>query len=160
MRTFKDSTGRTWEVSVNVQTIKQVRALVEVDLMDLLGKELLERLSTDTVLLCDVLYALCKREADERGVTDADFGRAMYGDAIADATRALLEDCADFSQDPRHRAALRRVLDSARTVKEKALDAMERRLDRELGPAMERALQKLGASSGSSPESQASIPTP
>ena len=68
MATFTDNSGRTWTVQVNVETIRRVRAMVEVDLLDTAGGEVLERLITDPVLLCDVLYALCKEQANGQGV--------------------------------------------------------------------------------------------
>ena len=57
---------------------------------------LLEKLINDPILLCDVIYCVCMEEADSRGVSDEDFGRAMAGDAIELATTALLEELVDF----------------------------------------------------------------
>jgi len=37
MATFTDNSGRTWTVQVNVETIRRVRAMVEVDLLDTAG---------------------------------------------------------------------------------------------------------------------------
>ena len=85
MKSFTDNTGRTWTLSVTVGTIKRVRALCNVDLAGVISIEsgaqpkvdLLERLGSDPVLLVDVLYAVCKPEADAKGVTDEEFGQAM-----------------------------------------------------------------------------------
>ena len=87
MKTFTDNTGRTWTLSVTVGTIKRVRALCGVDLANIISIEagkapnvgLLDRLASDPVLLVDVLYAVCKPEADAQNVSDEDFGRAMAG---------------------------------------------------------------------------------
>ena len=99
MKSFTDNLGRTWTLVVNVATIKRVRALCGVDLNAIIEVEdgkpetrLLEKLSTDPVLLVDVLYAVCQPECDRRQVTDEDFGSAMAGDAIDLATSALLND--------------------------------------------------------------------
>ena len=97
MKTFTDNTGRTWTLSVTVGTIKRVRALCGVDLANIITMEsgktpnvgLLERLAADPVLLVDVLFAVCKPEADAKGITDEEFGRAMAGDAIELAATAL-----------------------------------------------------------------------
>ena len=124
MRTFKDNAGRSWSVSVNVDTARRLRSMANVDLMELVEaperedasggrtdsdglplraapvrKPLLERLIRDPILLCDVLYVVCKEEADKLNVSDADFGRALYGTAIAAARSALLEEIADFFPD-------------------------------------------------------------
>lgn len=104
MKSFTDNKGRTWTLEVTVATVKRVRALCRVELNSIVeldknnkpSAELLERLSSDPVLLVDVLYAVCKPQADKLGITDEDFGEAMAGDAIEHATTALLEEVIDF----------------------------------------------------------------
>ena len=100
MKSFTDNKGRTWTLEVTVATVKRVRALCKVDLYSIVeldknnkpSAELLERLSSDPVLLVDVLFAVCKPQADKLGITDEDFGESMAGDAIEHATTALLEE--------------------------------------------------------------------
>jgi len=159
MRTFTDNAGRTWTVAVNVDAIKRVRGLLDVDLLGIVEGKLVERLIRDPVLLCDVVYAVCKPEADEKGVSDEDFGRAMAGDAIEHATKALLEDLVDFFQNRRDRENLRRVLGAVQQVMDRARDLIEQRIAAgELEKVVERALASAGSSSGAAPESPASSP--
>ncbi|HRQ73796.1 MAG TPA: hypothetical protein PLU35_12280 [Phycisphaerales bacterium] len=161
MKTFKDNAGREWTVEVNVAALKRVKSLTGVDLLGVLDGTLIERLIRDPVLLCDAVYAVCKPQADERSVTDEDFGRAMAGDAIEHATGALLEELVSFCPSPRDRANLGRVLKATREVMDKARDIVEARLDSgELEEAAEEALRTLGTSSGSAPASPASNPPP
>lgn len=159
MRTFKDNAGRTWTVTVNVDAIKRVRSLLDVDLLGVLDGELVERLAADPVLLCDVLYALVKPEADAKGIPDDDFGRAMAGDAVEHATTALLEELVDFFPLGKRRL-LRKALEKLRAWEAMALDVAGRKLDGpELAAKVEEALgiggqeSTAGGSSGSSPES-------
>jgi hypothetical protein len=70
MRTFKDNAGRDWTVAVTVDAIKRVRTLAGVDLLEVVEGKLMERLVTDPVLLCDVIYSVCKPEADAKSVAD------------------------------------------------------------------------------------------
>ena len=58
MKPFNDSASRTWEVTVNVGAVRRVRDILGVDLMDVAGGDLLERLADDPVLLVDVLIVL------------------------------------------------------------------------------------------------------
>jgi len=158
MKTFKDNAGRTWTVGVDVAAIKRVRSLLDVDLMGAVEGKLLERLVSDPVLLCDVIYCVCKPEADSRGVSDEDFGRAMAGDAIEHATTALLEELVDFFPQARRRL-LRKALAKLRNLEARVLEVAEMKLDGpELEAEMEAALRELGGSSGSSPESSGSTP--
>jgi hypothetical protein len=96
MKTFNDNAGRTWTVAINVDAIKRVKSLLSVNLLEAVEGKLIEQLVSDPVMLCDVLYVLCKPEADAKQVTDEDFGRAMAGDAIDLGTTCLLEELVDF----------------------------------------------------------------
>ena len=161
MKSFTDNADRTWTIGINVDAIKRVRGLLEVDLLDAVSGGLVERLIRDPILLCDVIYAVCKPQAEDLAVTDEDFGRAMAGDAIEQATKALLEELVSFSPSPRDRAILRRVLETTWTVMEKARDLIETRLaDGELERTAEQALAPLRNSSGDSQASPASIRGP
>lgn len=161
MKLFVDNAGRTWTVAVNVDAIKRVRGLAGVNLLEVLEGQLIDRLIRDPVLLCDVVYAVCKPEADARNVSDEDFGRAMAGDAIEHATLALLEEIVNFSWSPRDRAILKRVLDAAWTAMDRARDLVEARLNSgELDRAVEQALASASGSSGAAPASAASTPGP
>lgn len=145
MKCFTDNAGRSWTIAINVDAIKRVRGLLDVDLLEIVEGKLIEKLIRDPVLLCDVVYAVCKPEADTKNVTDEDFGRAMAGDAIEHATKALLEELVDFSPNPRERAILGKVLEKAQAVMEKARDVVEARLaSGEIEKAVERSLASVG----------------
>lgn len=160
MKSFKDNAGRSWVVSVNVDTIKRVRALVNVDLLTVLDGQLIERLAGDPVLLCDVLYAVLKPEADTQGVSDVDFGKALAGDAIEHATAALLEELADFFPQAKRRL-LGKALSKLKAVEQAAANLAEKRLDGvDVGQVLEAALRNAGDSSGSSPASPVSTQAP
>lgn len=98
MRTFKDNNGLEWRVRLDVAAVKDVRAELGVNLMDLPepGGELLGRLTGDPVLLVDVLYVICRSQADGRSIMDEQFGRGMSGDALRYAGEALLEEMMEF----------------------------------------------------------------
>ncbi|MBE7466816.1 MAG: hypothetical protein HS116_25375 [Planctomycetes bacterium] len=160
MRTFKDNAGRTWTVSVDVDAIRRVRTALQVNLASAELAQVLERLLSDPVLLCDVLFVVCKPEADKLGVSDVDFGRAMAGDAIEAGTLALLEELANFTPNPRDRARVKRLLQAMQQLAERTRDAAETRLEREIEKALSATTATSGPSSGSSPGSSASIPVP
>lgn len=173
MRTFKDNGGREWTVEVNVAALKRVRGLVGVDLMQVVEGTggLIERLIRDPVLLCDVVFAVCRTEAETRGVPDEEFGRAMAGDAIEHATAALLEELVSFCPSPRDRRNLGRVLTATRGVMDKARDLVERKIDRLIeGGELDRIAESAtssdvppptpGTPSGAAPASSASTPGP
>ncbi|MEY3230424.1 MAG: hypothetical protein RL689_513 [Planctomycetota bacterium] len=168
MRQFKDNAGRTWTVDINVATLKRVRGLTGVDLMQIIEGTLIEKLIRDPVLLCDVVYAVCKPEADAAKVSDEEFGKAMAGDAIEAATGALLDELISFCPSPRDRANLGRVLQATNRVLDKARDLTEKRIqtltsESELDKLVNRMVLEPpmpGTSSTSAPELSASTPGP
>ena len=160
MKTFTDNAGRTWTVTVNVDAIRRVRSLLGVDLLSVADGKLLERLVADPVLLCDVIYAVCRPEADAKQVSDEEFGRAMAGDAIDLATTALLEELVAFFPLAKRRL-LAKALAKLKTLEARALEVAQQRLDSpELEARLAAALSELGSSSGSLPASPASTPGP
>ena len=158
MKTFNDNAARSWTVQVNVDAIKRVRDLAQVNLLEVVEGKLLERLISDPILLCDVIYCLCKPEADAKSISDVEFGRAMAGDAIDGATTALLEELVDFFPQAKRRV-LAKALAKLQKLQTAALAAVETRLDSpELDRQMAARLAQLEISSGSAPESSASTP--
>jgi hypothetical protein len=171
MKSFKDTQGREWRITVNVTTIKRVRDLAGVDLLHVLdgkgadGRSLIERLIADPILLVDVLYAVCRPQCAELKVSDESFGEAMAGDAIEAATAALLDEIVSFSPSPRDRANLGRILEATRAGMERARELVEERLtsgvlSRVVDDAIDHLRRSAGAPSGAAPESSASTPAP
>jgi hypothetical protein len=157
MKTFKDNEGREWLVSVDVAAIKRCRELLEEDLLDV--QQVLERLMIDPILLCDVVFVVCKPQADERGISDEQFARAMGGEAIARAKRALVEDLVDFFPDQADRENLRAAVEKYNQMATRARQMIRVRLDSpRLSQEIEAALSSVGDSFGNSPESSASTP--
>jgi len=157
MHSFTDTTNRTWTISITVDAVKRVRDLLEEDLLDV--QQILERLMVDPVLLCDVIYVVCKPQADAEGVSDEDFARAMAGDTIARAKQALVEDLVDFFPDPKDRENLRMAIEQFNTMALRARDLVKARLESPvLSQEIEAALSTVGDSFGNSQESSASTP--
>jgi len=160
MKSFTDNKGRTWTLEVTVATVKRVRGLCKVDLNSIVeldknnrpSAELLERLSSDPVLLVDVLYAVCKPQADKLGITDEDFGEAMAGDAIEQATTALLEEIIDFFPAAK-RLVMRKILSASRIFEAAARKKLEAELDGGFEKRVVFDLERLTGLSGTAPES-------
>jgi len=168
MRVFKDTAGREWSLALNVYAVKKVRDLLSLDLLDLGGSDkpgdgLLFRLIADPVLLVDLLYVVCKDQADKEGVTDEQFGQAMSGDVIDAASKAFLEELADFTPSPRDRARAKKVIEATWALIDRAQDLLDAKADKALPAAAEALLAEMsaiGSLSTSSPDSSASIPPP
>ena len=128
MKKFIDAKGRPWVVEVHVATIKRVKTLAGINLLEVVEGELVERLSSDPILLCDVLYSVCKPQADREGVSDEDFGTGLAGEAISEAAKALIEALVDFFPEPRRRL-LQKAAAKFHQVQTKAFQMIEMKLE-------------------------------
>jgi len=145
MRTFQDNAGRTWTVAVTVDTIKRVRDLLGEDLLDI--ERTLPRLLADPILLCDVVYSICKPQADVEKISDVDFARAMAGDSIAQAKAALIEELINFFHDPNQKEVLRLAIEKANYLTQQVAKLVKQRLEKTTLPAeIEAALSIVGDS--------------
>ena len=157
MHTFTDNAGRVWTIAVNVATIKRVQGLLKVNLYKLLDDNFkgLGELLGDIIQLVDVLYCLCKEEAEARKVSDEDFGRALAGDAITLATDAFLEELIDFFPEARARSSLRKIVVESRKVRDRLMGQAEKVLETF---DADREANRLLRSFGIAPESSESTP--
>jgi hypothetical protein len=122
MRSFKDTTGREWQIAINVNSVKRVRD--QVDKFDLLkvveDQTTIARLTNDPFTLVAVLYAICQPQADAGSVTPEAFGEAMgNGDVLEAAVDALLEDLTDFFP-PHKRGPMKAAMAKLREIQARA----------------------------------------
>jgi hypothetical protein len=159
MKTFTDTAGRTWTVALTIDAAKRVKSLLDVNLLELEAGDppLLTRLGTDVILLCDVIFALVKPQADAAGVSDEQFAAALGGDAVLAAQTAFYEELVDFFRKL-GRGDLAKAVDAQRRMIDLAVARIETRLDKlDLEAAIETT---LGEPSTSSPPSSESTPAP
>ena len=138
MRVFKDNAGRDWEVAVLGDAVKRVKGALGIDLLDSAGGQVIEQLVNDPVLLCDMVYCLCERQAEARGVSDEDFGRAMAGDAVDAACDAFLQELVCFFPQPRRRV-MEKALEKMGQLQTRLADGMTEMID---SPEVEQAIDQ------------------
>jgi hypothetical protein len=164
MKTFTDSAGRTWTIALTIDAAKRVKSLLDVNLLEPEAGDppLLTRLGTGVILLCDVIFAIVKPQADAAGVSDEQFGAALGGDAILAAQRAFYEELVDFFRKL-GRTDLAKAVDAQRRVMDLAVARIETRIERlDLEMMVDNTLRDAestpGALSTSLPPSSASTP--
>ena len=127
MPQFQDNAGRTWTVELNTTVIKQVRSLTDLDL--LAAGFPFVRLAADPILLADVLFIVCRPEADERYVTDEAFGRALAGDALDAGLEAMVEARLAYCPNTQDREHVNRIVGLSRTLIDDAHAALDVRAE-------------------------------
>ena len=116
MASFTDKSGKAWRLDLTVATIKRVRSLTDVDLLDDNYGEVLVDLGRDVIKLVDVLFAIVQPQATEADITDEQFGEALFGDAIDKATEAFIDSVIEFFPSEKKRQALRVMWSNVRSA--------------------------------------------
>lgn len=108
MASFTDPKGKVWEVDVNVASVQRVISLVGVNLSRMRESTkpdsetpLVTDLYSDDALVGEVLYAICKPQADASNLSKEDFSIPLKGEVLAKATAALWESCMSFFEGRR-----------------------------------------------------------
>jgi hypothetical protein len=142
MKTFTDSASRVWTISITIDSVKRVRDLLSINLLEPEKGDppLLTQIATDEILLCDIIYCLIKPQADSLGITDSQFGQSLGGDVILASQNAFYDELIDFFQKrgraDRAKAALtqQKMINLAIEAVTKNLNQID--LDRELAKIM------------------------
>jgi hypothetical protein len=145
MKTFKDSKNVSWDISITVGTIKRIKDITGIDVFEESAKQknIFITVSEDPILLCNILYAICKPQADERKITDEQFGESMGGDAIEVATNCFIEELIDFFPSAK-RPAFRKMMAKAESMQKTGIEYITKALD---NPELEKEmLQNLKTS--------------
>lgn len=124
MKAFNDSKGQPWLLDITVSALRRIKAVADIDLGDfnaIVSGDIFRRISADPVLLADILYAALMPEVEKRGLEKDAFCDLIRGDAIEDASRALLESLADFFPKAQG-AMLKTILDIAAKETRKAME--------------------------------------
>jgi hypothetical protein len=126
--TFKDTEGRAWSVEITYSTVKRVRSILGVDIMEAVEGKLMPKLISDPMLLVDVLYCIVKPQADAAGVTDEQFGGALGSGKLYEARDCLAHALVFFSP-PEKRQAIRRAWERTKDLVDTAAAAVVKRMD-------------------------------
>lgn len=153
MKPFKDTEGTEWLVKIDVATIKRVRDTADVDLLSIGENPTLHaQLQNDPIFLVDLLYVVCRPQADERGITDVQFGERMAGDAIDAAVEAFLVELVNFFPKVK-RAPLEKAVEKAAAAQRIAMARATTEIDSlDVQKLLDEALTR-GSSSTSAPAS-------
>ena len=171
MASFTDVNGQKWLVSLNVFSIKQVKELLDVDLLSDQVHETLACLMEDIVKTIDILYVVCTDQPDKAGIDDVTFGKNLGGDNLHEAVEALVTALTDFFPNPRRREWVKKLWDKttghlARADEEMLAVLENEDIEKEMTTQLENAKEEgvknviSGLRSIGSPESQESTPTP
>lgn len=100
--TFTTTDGTRFLVPVNYLTVKRVRELCGVNVLDILGPgEQLSGFLADDVKLLEVVCAIVRPQLKELDWSDDQFFSVVDGEVIRAATNCLIDEVTEFFPEPR-----------------------------------------------------------
>lgn len=142
---FKDKSSRTWIVEIDGVIADEVQAAYGINLLDL-SQDALDRLEMDPLRLVNVLWLVCREQAEAAGVDERSFKKSLRSEVIGDATRALINGTIGFFP-PGKQSLVRSLQMQNAKVRQ---TAMERNLASLEDPAMQERLARILANQGQS----------
>ncbi len=121
MKTFKDTAGRTWSLSLTIGSAKKIRDLLEIDLFGDDISTIVTDLASDPVRLAGVLWVLVSDEAAAKDINEDDFFGAFSGDVIEAATDLFLEELVQLYPEKK-RVILHKILEKIRSAELRILE--------------------------------------
>jgi len=114
--TFATLNGTRLNVEVTMLTVKRVRDLCAVDVLDIFGtNDQLGGYLADNVKLMEVVCAVVRPQLHALGWSDDEFFSQLNGDTLARAADCLLDEVADFFREPR-KGLVKKALAKARAA--------------------------------------------
>jgi hypothetical protein len=114
--TFATLNGTRLHVEVTMLTVKRVRDLCAVDVLDIFGtNDQLGGYLGDNVKLMEVVCAVVRPQLHALGWSDDEFFAQLNGDTLARAADCLLDEVADFFREPR-KGLVKKALAKARAA--------------------------------------------
>lgn len=166
MKTFTDTAGRSWSVSLTLGSAMAVKDRLDVDLLqpEVGNPPLLTRLGTDELFLGEVLCVFLEDQFEKHGLDEKDVRMAFDGKTLLAAQDAFYAELIDFFQSrgrtDRSTAAAKQhiTIQKATVAATKKIDEID--LDELIDKTLDEAMTptKSGETSGASPEPSASTP--
>lgn len=151
MKTFKDMNGREWNVAIDLNAARRVRDITKFHLLNPDVGGTVKALGSDIVLLVDVLYSICKPQADAQKISDEEFGRSVDGAQLESALEAIRDGVVDFF--PQSREANTKIFAALKDVQQKLKTQLDQKLDSgEFASSLESELKKYAGNSPGSSE--------
>lgn len=155
MANFKTLDGKEWVVDVTYLTVKRVRDLCGVNVLDIcnLDKQALSGWVADDLKVLEVVCAVVRPQLAALDMSDEDFFASCDGQVLKDAVERLVDQVSDFFQEPR-KGLVKKVIAKLRETERKMEAQAEKAIDHALSHFdFEEALKTHGSSGSTSPAS-------
>jgi hypothetical protein len=121
MPNFTDTEGRVWPLSITYASCKKILAECDVNILDVASiDQTIGRLRLDNLLVGDIVLCLCAQECRTRGLSLDDLRASLDGEALDQASNALLEGLAAFFRRGQKGQLLTEMIQKMKALEETA----------------------------------------
>jgi hypothetical protein len=106
---FKDAENREWTLRITKGRSRAILETCGIDFGQIHDGQVFVELTTSDENLAQVLWILCEKQAEAKGITPEDFAEALDGDALDTAMEAMVDATILFTRRP-IRGAVERVI--------------------------------------------------
>ena len=130
MPSFLDASGREWNVTITVEELAAVKDSLDVHLTKLVDEDItkLFALVADPIECVNVLWVICKSQAEARGIDQKQFARGFAGESFELAGRCLIRAVFNFFQ-PSRRDPLIRLVEKTEQAMDQAMAQAAKKID-------------------------------
>lgn len=132
MEKIKLSSGKTVDLSISAGSVELVKNQLKVSLVDLGSTGVIEKMMDDPMLLCNVMYLLCKRSCDEQKISADDFAYGLEGKEIEECTRLFIEELINFLPQSK-KTILRQSLKMQNELNQKMVESSMAKMETMMG---------------------------
>lgn len=147
MQRFNDRNGHEWFIELNIATARRIRQEMakdaRFDQFDFLDYAGILAAVNDVFFAADLLYVVCKEQADALEITTEEFGASLKGKYLFDAIAAFVAEYLDFFPDPTVAEKMRAVVDATREKQAAIRDAIIEVWTEKVDEALEAATAKV-----------------
>lgn len=143
--------GRTWSLALNIGVVRRVESLTGINLA-VADANTFSALADDVFKFVDVLCAIVRPQLESAGVSDDSFAEGLAGQALEDASNAMLAALVDFFP-PKRSAVVTHAFDKLKAMEDAAISRATAAIDALTPDSV------FGTASANSPASSDQTPT-
>lgn len=126
---FKDQKDREWLVQFDGNTMRSIKAELQINICDAMAdtKAFTESLDVDSIM--GMVWIACRDQADSAKVDAKEFLSGLYGEALTDMARACWAAILNFSQPSQSLATAQKVLDQTYRAIDRRRDQRQKEIE-------------------------------
>lgn len=141
MKSWKNSKGQSFDLSVTVNTVSRCKRELDVDILNFNTEGtdgLVTKIVSNPEFTASIGYLCAYQDVKSREIDPETFADGIEGDSLLELQRTVLELIADFSPNKNARELIHETISMTFETQDKAMEELKKKA----GPAMKQAQEK------------------